>query len=161
MRPCIAGHAHRAEELQPEAGCPVLFRQLEEVAALRRACVVHQDVEPAVGLHAGGDGGFRNARVAEVADERHRAPARALRDFRRHFREVVAAARAEENICPLAGQDMRRGCADATARAGDDGDLVLELEIHAGLSYSLRSDRAARYAHPEDENKDDAEDLAR
>ena len=75
MRPCGAAQSHRAIELQPETIGPVRLGQREEIAALGRACVVDQDVDPAESRHRlGHDGRGASGFVRSTACTRHASP---------------------------------------------------------------------------------------
>ena len=48
-------------------------------------------------------------------------------DFRRHLLGIFLRARNAGDVRAFGGKFQRDGAADAPARAGDDGDLILKL----------------------------------
>ena len=129
-----ARHAQRREQVAVQHRLQIRVVGGGEVARARSAHVVDDHVEPAVrtdgrvddGGHAGG-----RRHIGRDADGRAVGTAARPRLTDRGV-EVAGFARAEDDARALSGERERDSAAEPAARAGDEGDLVLEREIHGG-----------------------------
>jgi hypothetical protein len=108
MRPGGADQAPVRAELQREAVGPVLVRELGEVAALGRACVADEEIDPAESRDGLVDERRRRCRLAQIGGMDERAPSR-LRDAGGGRLESFSRARRERRIAAFARQ-LRRDC---------------------------------------------------
>ena len=125
--------AHRADvahELEVEARHPLVFGQVLQQAAGRAAGAGDQDVdlaEPAKGgVHAAPDVlGHRH-----VAGHRHDRVAGLGGDLLGGCRQWLPGPGGDDDIGPLAGELLGHRAADPLARAGDEGHLPGQLQVH-------------------------------
>ena len=104
--------------------------EADEIAERRRAVVVDENVEAAV--MRGGHGHDRGAifGAAAIGRQRQRFEAGLGADFLGSFVQGLFAARGDGELDAFGRQRPRNAEADALARAADDGDLVLEFQVH-------------------------------
>src|SRR3954471_1521227 len=118
-----AGGAQRAEEVQPHRPFELLVAGAEEAvhAQAHRADVVHEHVDPPVLLQSASDQLRGAVRGSEVDRDRGH-PVEPV--------EGVGAAGAGDHEGAFTREGAHDRESDALARAGDDGDLAIESEVH-------------------------------
>src|SRR5262249_42496420 len=115
----------RAEQGQVEDPSPLGVVDVQEARTGRRGTqTVDQDVDPAVLVHRVPDERVRSVLGGQV--DRDRGDAVALLE---RFELGSHAPAAADDVHPFAGERVGDGEADALARPGDDGDLVLEPKV--------------------------------
>jgi hypothetical protein len=123
---------------------PVLVRNVLEILGLEDAEIVDQDFDARILL----DQRLGHLGLAQVTGKAQRLiVARSLeRGERRIDRDLAAAI---DDDTRAFGEQLRRdGVTDAGRAAGDEGEFVVELEIHGEVLYErLRSHIRARVIH--------------
>ena len=130
MRP---GRTRRVEDqvdLVPASGVPVFVGHALDPAEVRPAREVEQHVDPAEPAHRQVDESRAFGRIAEDAWlERHHLPADGRDQLECFFRRLDRHVTADDQRT-FAGEGQGGGASHASARAGDDADLVRESPRH-------------------------------
>ncbi len=120
------GQTERAPHVDLEDLAPLRevdrFELLERVHPER---VVHEAVEPPVGVDGAGDESLHLLRVDEIGRQRQRPPAVAL-DLLLDLGEVLGVAGGEHHRRTFPGEGPGVGLAEARSDPGDDDDFVLQ-----------------------------------
>src|SRR5262249_54740479 len=130
-----------------EAPAPVGIAQRVEIAWAHQSGVVDENVEPAeLGKRALD---HQANRVIALDVERDAEHAAALAAELAASLGVALGILARHDHMRALGQELgRTGPADADARAGDDGDAVLEAEVHCSLLRHARECGHPRFTSP-------------
>src|SRR5215813_13926055 len=132
-RPSRTRKPHMGKKFQRVAVFPVRVGQREKIAALRRACIVDENVEAAEFLAHGFDQRLRRARLAQI-ECAYGTLALLSADRLRHVFERFGVAGREHEVAPLVGQSQGNATADATTRTSDERDLPLKSKLHLETS---------------------------
>jgi hypothetical protein len=132
QRPGGAGEPHMGEEFERKAVLPVGIAERRELAALGRARIVDENVEPAELALDRGEECRRRILLPQV--ERHGDRLGAVRpNQRRDLGQRLLVAPGHGDVHALGRHRQRDAAPDAAARAGDERDFSLEAEPHAYL----------------------------
>jgi hypothetical protein len=129
--------ADRRKQRLIERFLPFGIRGVDDTGTAREADAVDQDVEATKAADGFGDDRFNPGSRRQVSDHRQHAAvvsACETRELPGGCMQGRRAARADRDLAALQRQRLRDGEADPLAGAGDDGDLVGELEIHRASS---------------------------
>jgi hypothetical protein len=130
QRPERARQPHVGVELERKAVFPGRIVELEEIAALGRAGIVDQDVEPAERMVERADGRLTALRRAQVGGADLDSPTARLMDRGGRLLQVACRTRDDQHIAPLLRQTLGAGAPDALAAARDQRDLAIQPQIH-------------------------------
>src|SRR5579872_325747 len=123
VRPCRTRQAYCAEEFQREAVRPIRICQRKEIAAPRRPCVVHDNVDGAMRFKCGVHQGRGSVRQPKICGE---CRSRAAGEF--YFSDYVGESRriagGEHKSSAFLRKSKRDGSADSSATARYDDRLV-------------------------------------
>src|SRR6266487_2361589 len=125
--------AHRADvahELEVEARHPLLFGQVLQQSTGRTARAGDQDVDLAEPVQGGLHAALDVLRHAHVAGHGHDRAARFGGDLLGGRRQGLCGPGGDDDIGLLAREMLGHRAADSLARAGDEGHLPGQLQIH-------------------------------
>jgi hypothetical protein len=129
-----SGHSAREAdigiELQREAVLPGRVVELEEIAALGGARIVHQDFEPAECVLQRADRGLAALRRAQIGRADLDPPSAGVVDCGRGTLEVAGRARHDQDVAALLRQALGAGAPDALAAPRDQRGLAVQTQIH-------------------------------
>src|SRR5262245_31031169 len=132
QRPSRAREPHVGEKFQCVAFLPIGIGQLEKIAALGRAGIVDEDVEPAEFVPRRLDQRRGRGRLAQI-ERAYGGFALLAADRVCNVLECWHIAPREQDIAALGGQGQGDAAADAATRTGYERDLSLQSKLHSQL----------------------------
>src|SRR5262245_26926903 len=127
--PIAAEHRQRganrvvgAEKVDLDEPADLVWLDRVDRAVNPETSVANQDIETAESIGRGADKIPHLGFAGDIGDKRHRLPA-GTNNFGGHFREPIAAARANGDVSAVSRDAQRGGASDSGGRTGDRDDL--------------------------------------